>query len=893
MMKCVYTLFLGSVLAFGAEDFQTGQAARALIGQATFTSQDAGASEFLIGGISGLAYANDILIVADANRVGASPINHRVLIYRNISSMVPKPTDVHEYGPRCPVCVGQASQVVGQPDFNKTDYGLSQTQLRTPTAVATDGTKLVVADTDNNRVLIWNSIPTTNGAPADVVVGQPDFNTAKVLNPPTDKSLRGPQGVWIKNGRLYVADTQNHRVLIYRSIPASSGAAADIVLGQPNFTTVVEPDLTQTELNAHANTLLNPVSVTTDGQRLYVTDLGHNRVLIWNSLPETNQAPANVVLGQPDMESAAANNSAKMCAPTGTDDAGAATYAKRCASTLDFPRFAESDGTRLFVADGGSDRILIYNTIPTTNGAGADQVIGQLGGDINQASDAADSMRGPLGLAWDGSNLYVSDSFNRRINIYSPLDIQLRYTAVRNSASREIFAVGTVTLAGKPAADNKVTVKIGEVSYEYKILEKDTLEDVVLALTGLINAGSGDPLVFATANTPSLMIVLTAREAGEPGNKVTFSASVSSDAVISATTSGANLTGGMDAAKIAPGTIVTVLGDNLADTTALAPEGATILPTALGGVRLYFDGMAAPLLFVSPTQINAQIPLEVSDATSVNAYVRTERKDGTVTATTPAAVTVIGQNPGIYAYDGPDPRPGIVLHSSSNATGTISVDGSISPGEIMRVTIQDRTYQYITAAEDSLASVRDGLIALINQDPEVEAYPAGVFTRIRLRARVGGPEGNGIDYTARGLTAEGGEGSQTILTATGAELCCASTAGSPVNDTNPAVPGETIIVYATGLGAMKVMEGVSTGHAFNGVPSEPVEFVSSLAGGKTANVLYASMKPGTVGIYEVHLELNSDLPTNLLTQLTIAQSYYVSNIITLPVLNVKDKQPTP
>jgi len=168
-----------------------------------------------------------------------------------------------------------------------------------------------------------------------------------------------------------------------------------------------------------------------------------------------------------------------------------------------------------------------------------------------------------------------------------------------------------------------------------------------------------------------------------------------------------------------------------------------------------------------------------------------------------------------------------------------------------------------------------------------------VFTRIRLRARVGGPEGNGIDYTARGLTAEGGEGSQTILTATGAELCCASTAGSPVNDTNPAVPGETIIVYATGLGAMKVMEGVSTGHAFNGVPSEPVEFVSSLAGGKTANVLYASMKPGTVGIYEVHLELNSDLPTNLLTQLTIAQSYYVSNIITLPVLNVKDKQPTP
>ena len=40
------------------------------------------------------------------------------------------------------------------------------------------------------------------------------------------------------------------------------------------------------------------------------------------------------------------------------------------------------------------------------------------------------------------------------------------------------------------------------------------------------------------------------------------------------------------------------------------------------------------------------------------------------------------------------------------------------------------------------------------------------------------------------------------------------------------------------------------------------EFVSSLAGGKTANVLLAGLKPGAIGIYEVHLELNSDLPTN-------------------------------
>ena len=62
-------------------------------------------------------------------------------------------------------------------------------------------------------------------------------------------------------------------------------------------------------------------------------------------------------------------------------------------------------------------------------------------------------------------------------------------------------------------------------------------------------------------------------------------------------------------------------------------------------------------------------------------------------------------------------------------------------------------------------------------------------------------------------------------------------------------------------------------------------FVSSLAGGKTANVLYSALKPGAIGIYEVHLELNSDLPTNYKTQVTIAQDIYVSNVVTFALKN--------
>ena len=68
-----------------AADFTTGQAARLVIGQQTFTSQDSNSSDSILGAASGLAYAADTLFVADSNRVGASPSNHRVLLFQNLS----------------------------------------------------------------------------------------------------------------------------------------------------------------------------------------------------------------------------------------------------------------------------------------------------------------------------------------------------------------------------------------------------------------------------------------------------------------------------------------------------------------------------------------------------------------------------------------------------------------------------------------------------------------------------------------------------------------------------------------------------------------------------------------------------------------------------------------
>src|SRR5229473_7945616 len=99
----VFSLWAGLGLA---GDFITGQAARVVIGQSTFTSQNFGVSDTLIGSVGGLAFANDTLFVTDANRLGLQPINNRVLLFTNLSQTIPQPkASIGIFTGRCPVCV--------------------------------------------------------------------------------------------------------------------------------------------------------------------------------------------------------------------------------------------------------------------------------------------------------------------------------------------------------------------------------------------------------------------------------------------------------------------------------------------------------------------------------------------------------------------------------------------------------------------------------------------------------------------------------------------------------------------------------------------------------------------------------------------------------------------
>jgi len=71
------------------------------------------------------------------------------------------------------------------------------------------------------------------------------------------------------------------------------------------------------------------------------------------------------------------------------------------------------------------------------------------------------------------------------------------------------------------------------------------------------------------------------------------------------------------------------------------------LPETLGGVRVTFDGVPAPLFYVSDQQINLQVPFEVAGRTSARMLVSVEGLD-------PAelGVEVAEAAPGLFTLDG-------------------------------------------------------------------------------------------------------------------------------------------------------------------------------------------------------------------------------------------------
>jgi len=370
----------------------TFQQASVVIGQADFTLQavnrgGAPGANTIAGGYGNPFVHNGVLYLPDSS-------NNRVLGF----NAVPTINGV------------SADFVLGQSDFLSASSGDLANEMSWPITIIVYSGKMIIADESSNRVLIWNTVPTSTQVPADVVVGQAGFGAS--ASSCSQNGLNNPYSVFVVDDKLIVTDLNNNRVLIWNSIPTTNGEPADIVLGQNSFTNCIGNDDDQNgapDGNPTSRTLAQPTDIWSDGTRLIIADSeGNNRLLIWNSFPTSNFTPADVVIGQPDMTSG---------------DPGLSSR------DLDFPAFIFSNGNQLIVADGDNHRVLIWDTIPTTDYAPADKVLGQSdftkgqSDDLDQDgfNDGAASNRTfdfPFGLNVIGDKLIVSDNQNSRFLIF-------------------------------------------------------------------------------------------------------------------------------------------------------------------------------------------------------------------------------------------------------------------------------------------------------------------------------------------------------------------------------------------------------------------------------------------------------------------------------------------
>lgn len=135
-----------------------------------------------------------------------------------------------------------------------------------------------------------------------------------------------------------------------------------------------------------------------------------------------------------------------------------------------------------------------------------------------------------------------------------------------------------------------------------------------------------------------------------------------------------------DPQAISPGGLISLFGSNLALTTAWA--NSVPLPISLTDVSVTINGLAAPLLYVSPTQINAQVPYGVAPGPA-GVVVRVSGVSSpagsiNVQAAAPGIFGIVNNADPTAALDSALPAPGAML--SVYLTGVGKVNSNIGSG---------------------------------------------------------------------------------------------------------------------------------------------------------------------------------------------------------------------
>jgi uncharacterized protein (TIGR03437 family) len=181
--------------------------------------------------------------------------------------------------------------------------------------------------------------------------------------------------------------------------------------------------------------------------------------------------------------------------------------------------------------------------------------------------------------------------------------------------------------------------------------------------------------------------------------------------------------------NVAPGALVSIFGTQLAASPAF-PDTIPI-STTLGGVTVHFVNggttIDAPLLFVGPNQINAQVPWDINPGnktTNVNVVVSNNGKES---AATP--VTMEEFSAGIISIGN--------LAAVQNADGTLAQPAGSIPGRTTHpAAIGDTVVIYTTGLGTVVPAIPDGTIPppgeLINTQHKPSVYFGGITGEVQF-----------------------------------------------------------------------------------------------------------------------------------------------------------------
>ncbi len=633
--------FPASALATG----QSGPAADLVLGQTTFTVNSEGSSPppatsfNSIFSPSGIAFDSaGRLFVSEA----AASQRGRVLIWYP------------------PFTNGQSAfRMLGVDQSSPPPPDISQYEFQQrPTTVFAVGNRMGVVDTFNSRLLLFPPVEQWNSnsfyQAANTVVGQSDFSSGSANHgklSPDASTLAQPVGATFYNGNLYVADSNNNRVLVLPQSGSGFGPATAI-LGQTQAD-VNSPNLVEgreVNLSSRADSGL-AVDFSSDVPHLYISDNGNNRILGYYDLRNIQPGQqADIVIGQPDFLHTIANypdgnsNDHNLFAPTGlTVDASGNLYVAdtgngrvlrfrtpfanfqpgnpmavtesadlllgqisftskitdATSQTMSAPyglAFAGDNG--LLVSDVALNRVLFFagRAGDLTNGQAAATVFGQSDMTSSGAGSGLNRMSGPRHISTDTDDrLYVADAVNNRILIFN------RAPAAGNGAFAAIAL--TSGLHGPRGVDvNKATGDIWVAnSSGNQALRFPKFNDLIGTGSYTPNATLTDALPIAVAedNWGNLFL------ADDTNRILIYYPGLG--VVNAANYWGLNT---IPQRAVAPGMIAAVFSTGNDGQFGTATESASSipLPKTLNGIQVLVNNTPSPLFFGAPNQINFQIP---------------------------------------------------------------------------------------------------------------------------------------------------------------------------------------------------------------------------------------------------------------------------------------------